>query len=285
MNDLTKDEEEELKKDVEPPESLSDDDVEHVEELKEPRPTVIYEIVREHGVNEMRRPNSALWWSGVAAGIALSLSVFAKGFFEAQLGDVKWSGLISNLGYTVGFLIVIMGRMQLFTENTITLVLPLLSRFSREHLSLTARVWGMVFVANMVGCFAAAALAVFVGLSTPEHMEAALDISRKFAKNTAWENLRYGIPAGFIMAALVWVCAAADSSRFWLILVMTYVIALGGFTHVVAGSTELFMLVLNGELSVLKAVGTGIIPTLVGNVLGGTGLFAVITYAQVKDEV
>jgi len=56
-------------------------------------------------------------------------------------------------------------------------------------------------------------------------------------------------------------------------------------SHVVAGSTELFVLVMGGELGVAPAVFGGILPALAGNVLGGTGIFAALTYAQVREEI
>ena len=88
--------------------------------------SVIFEAIRREGEHELLRPLSALWWSGVAAGLAISMSILCKGFFVSILPHEDWAAGISNLGYTVGFLIVILGRMQLFTENTITPILPLL---------------------------------------------------------------------------------------------------------------------------------------------------------------
>jgi len=62
-------------------------------------------------------------------------------------------------------------------------------------------------------------------------------------------------------------------------------IGLGGMSHVVAGSTELFILVARGELALATAVFGGILPAFAGNVLGGTGIFAALAYAQVREEI
>ena len=70
-----------------------------------------------------------------------------------------------------------------------------------------------------------------------------------------------------------------------MIVIVTYIIGLGGMSHVVAGSTELFVLVVNGELGIAAAVFGGVLPAFVGNVLGGTGIFAALTYAQVREEI
>jgi formate/nitrite transporter FocA (FNT family) len=66
---------------------------------------------------------------------------------------------------------------------------------------------------------------------------------------------------------------------------MTWLIAVGGFTHIVAGSMEAYMLVLSGDWAVLPMLGTFMVPVLIGNVIGGTALFALISYAQVMEEI
>lgn len=62
-------------------------------------------------------------------------------------------------------------------------------------------------------------------------------------------------------------------------------IGLSGMSHVVVGSTELFILVARGELYIGAAVFGGFLPAFAGNVLGGTGIFAALTYAQVREEI
>jgi formate/nitrite transporter FocA (FNT family) len=100
------------------------------------------------------------------------------------------------------------------------------------------------------------------------------------------QHLAWGAPAGFMVAALVWLLPSLEGSGELLaILIVTYMIGVGGLSHVVAGSTELFLLALLGEIGWGKAVFEGVLPSLVGNVLGGTGLFAVLTYAQVREEL
>src|SRR5690606_7339090 len=105
--------------------SLGKVEREQAADLTDVKTSVIYEVIRREGEHELQRSFSALWWSGVTAGLALSTSVLCKGFLAALLPDAPWAPLVSNFGYTLGFLIVILGRMQLFTENTITPVLSL----------------------------------------------------------------------------------------------------------------------------------------------------------------
>lgn len=60
--------------------------------------------------------------------------------------------MIEKLGYAVGFIVVIMARQQLFTENTLTAVLPVIVRRKFNWLLVVLRLWGIVLVANLTGC-------------------------------------------------------------------------------------------------------------------------------------
>ena len=94
------------------------------------------------------------------------------------------------------------------------------------------------------------------------------------------------LPAGLLIASLVWMMAAGErSDGFWLILVFTWAIAAGDFTHVVAGSVEMAFLVLTGELGLGGAILGFFLPVLAGNVVGGTAVFAMMAWGQVREEV
>lgn len=264
---------------------LTSEDHKDVDDNLGLRAPVVYEIVRRTGEEELRRPSLSLWWSGVAAGVALSTSVYCEGFLHNVLPDAPWRPAVENFGYCLGFLIVILGRFQLFTENTITVILPLLAQRTWSNLGKVARLWTIVFIANMAGSLVSAGLAVFGQVAEAEQLAGALEISRHFAEKGPWETLRHGIPAGFFIAALVWILPNAKGSEFWVIVAVTYAIALGDFAHVVAGSTEVFLLMLIGELGVVQTLFAYILPALIGNVIGGTVLFSLIAYGQVSAEI
>jgi formate/nitrite transporter FocA (FNT family) len=266
--------------------NLDGDEEKQADEYEKVPSSVIFEAIRREGEHELSRGFSALWWSGVAAGLAISMSVICKGFLESILPAAEWTTGVSSLGYTVGFLIVILGRMQLFTENTIMPILPLFLAPTRTHFYRTARLWTIVFIANLVGC-AAAALVLVHGYILPDaRFEGVLSVSRHYAEATAFEHFALGIPAGFLIAALVWILPRMESAgEVLMIVILTYMIGLGGMSHVVAGSTELFILVARGELALAAAVFGGVLPAFAGNVLGGTGIFAALTYAQVREEL
>ncbi len=264
---------------------LSREDRKAAEEGVRLRPPVVYEIVRREGEEEMQRPLFSLWWSGIAAGLGITASLLAEGLLHHYLPDTPYRPILENFGYCVGFVLVIIGRLQLFTENTITVVLPLFADFSLNRLWIAARLWLVVFLANMVGTLVTALVTVYAGTVHPEHMPALLEVSHHFADNSPLEALIYGIPAGFFIAAIVWMLPSAEGSEFWIIVAFTYLIALGDFTHVVAGSAEVFLLQVNGDLGVAEGIFGLILPAFVGNIIGGTGLFALLAYGQVHEEI
>ncbi|CAN5256028.1 formate/nitrite transporter family protein [soil metagenome] len=260
-------------------------EVKEVKEHARLRAPVIYEIVRREGEGELERPASSLWWSGLAAGFGLSASVFTQGLLHEKLPDGALRAPIESFGYCFGFLIVVLSRLQLFTENTLTAVLPLFSEWSRQSILNTARLWGIVLAANLTGTFLAAALAVYGHVPTPEQLAATYEVARNAVDASALGNLLHSIPAGFFIAAMVWMLPSADTSRFWVIVAITYVIALGEFPHVIAGSTDAFLLLVSGQMGFVHCFAGYLLPTLAGNVIGGTGLFALLAYAQIRKEI
>jgi formate/nitrite transporter FocA (FNT family) len=193
--------------------------------------------------------------------------------------------IVSRVGYAVGFLIVILSRQQLFTENTLTAVLPVIARREWRWLWVMARLWGIVLAANLVGCLLFSLFLAYSGVLTPEVSAAVAKISHELMSNTPTEIFVKGIAAGWLIAALVWMMPSAEGTEIFVITLITYLIALGGFTHVVAGSVEAFYAWLTGAESFSKILFGFFLPTLAGNVAGGTLLFAVLSYAQVREEI
>jgi formate/nitrite transporter FocA (FNT family) len=264
---------------------ITEKEADDVEEMSSPRTPVIYEIVRRLGDEEMDRPIVSLWWSGVAAGLSISFSFLAQGILHAHLPAASWSVLISSLGYSVGFLIVVLSRQQLFTESTVTAVLPTIANPTPENLWRLIRLWGVVLVANLVGTLVAAMLCTLSPVLTPELNSAMLEISAHITNHSWMEMLFRAIASGFLIATMVWLMPGAEGAQFHVIVVITYLIAAAGFMHIVAGSVEAFFLVLNGHLALAPMVADFFVPVLIGNIIGGTALFALIAYAQVMKEI
>ncbi len=100
-----------------------------VDEKNLPSPAAaVHEQIRLEGEKELERDGMALLWSAIAAGLSISASLMVKGILHARLPDSPERFFIENIGYTVGFIIVIMARQQLFTENTVTAVLPIMHK-------------------------------------------------------------------------------------------------------------------------------------------------------------
>lgn len=265
---------------------ITEHEIEDIEERSAPRTPVIYEVVRRLGEQEMERPATSLWWSGLAAGLSISFSLLAQAILQTGLPDEPWRPLITSFGYSVGFIMVVLSRQQLFTENTITVVLPVMAEFSPRNVALLARMWAIVLAANVVGTLFAALFCSFTPVITPELKHAMLEISRhSVLRDDVVEMFLKGISAGFLVAAMVWLLPSAGAAQIYVIALMTYLIGAGGFAHIVAGSMDAFMLIANGDLAWQRMILDFFLPVLAGNIVGGTVLFALLSYAQVMNEI
>ena len=265
--------------------ALTDAETERVPELVSLRAPAVYAVVKEEGEAELARPNSALFWSGLVAGVSMGFSVLALSAIRRFLPDAEWAPLVSSFGYSFGFLIVILGRQQLFTESTITAVVPLTSSFSWRVLGNTARVWAIVLIANWIGAAIIAAGFVFAAVVPQPIAAEIVDFSNHLTKLDASTAFIHGIGAGFLIAALVWMMPMAESSKLVLIVAVTWLIAVAGFTHAIAGMVEVMVLVFDGQVEFVDGLVTLALPILAGNVVGGTFLFAALAYAQVHSEL
>ncbi|MGI4879617.1 MAG: formate/nitrite transporter family protein, partial [Janthinobacterium lividum] len=246
---------------------------------------VVHEVIRIQGDDELSRPALSLICSAFAAGVGISASVLAEAFLHQRLPDASWTPLVTSFGYCVGFVIVILGNLQLFTENTITVVLPVAVKPSLGNFGRLGRLWGLAIVANLAGTLLVAAMLAHRMIVSSEQLDAAVAVSARLLDNDALTTLLRGIPAGFLVASIAWILPNARGSEFWVVVMITYVIAIGGFSHVVAGSAEAWLLWLTGKASLGWALGGFIGPALAGNIIGGTGLFAVLAHGQVRGEI
>ncbi|MXQ06725.1 formate/nitrite transporter family protein [Alphaproteobacteria bacterium GH1-50] len=246
---------------------------------------LIYEIIRREGEEELARSNRSLVWSGVAAGLMMSFSVLGEAVFRTYLPDAPHRYLIENIGYSFGFLLVIMGRLQLFTENTITTVFPFLNKPCWDCGLSTLRLWSIVLAANVVGAFVAAWVMHSTAAIPEDLRPAILSLSEHATGMGAWQSFMRGIPAGILVAALVWSMPQASGTRFFVILAFTWLIAAGDFTHIIAGSVEMAYMLVSGNIGLPAALSGFFFPTLMGNIVGGTAIFTMIAYGQVVDEL
>lgn len=252
-----------------------------VKERSAPAGKIVYKAILSEGREELERSSSALFFSGIAAGLSMGFSFISQGLLYAHLPDTHWRPLITNLGYSMGFLIVVLGRQQLFTENTLTPILPLLVDRRKKMLMNVGRLWLIVLVANLLGAFLMAWAIDCPGLFSPETHQAFIHLGHQSMVDSFGLVLIKGIFAGWLIALMVWLLPFAETARVWVIIFLTYLIGLGQFSHVIAGSVDVFFLAAVGEKSWAAVFLHFVFPTLIGNILGGVTLVAALNHAQV----
>jgi formate/nitrite transporter FocA (FNT family) len=256
-----------------------------IDRQSRPSAALIHETIRAEGESELERTVPALLLSGLAAGLTMGFSLVAEGLLRTHLPDAPWRDLIAHFGYTVGFLIVVLGRQQLFTENTLTPILPLLYHRDAVTLGRVARLWAAVLVANVVGTWIFAQVIAHTELFTPEAKKAFMEISAKSIAHPFGTTVLKAIFAAWLIALMAWLLPAAETARPVVIIIITYVVALGEFAHIVAGSVDAFYLVATGAATLGDYAWKFFVPTLIGNVIGGVTLVAALNYGQVKPEI
>ena len=270
---------------VESEEKLSGEKIEIDEDRLPSRAMAIHEHIRQEGEKEMERDAMALLWSAIAAGLSMGASLVAKGIFHVELDGVPGGYLLENLGYTLGFIIVIMARQQLFTENTVTAVLPVMQNLTLGNVGLLMRLWGVVLLGNLIGTGLAAWAFEYMPIFKEETRDAFIKIGLDVMKNSPTEMFANAIISGWLIATMVWMFPAAGAAKIVVIILMTWLIALSDTTHIVVGSVEILYLVFNGTLHWSDFIWPFALPTLAGNIFGGTFIFALMSHAQIRNDM
>ena len=262
---------------------MADSQKEHqdAEQRSSPSGAVVYHAICKEGEDELHRSTSALAWSGLAAGLSMGFSLVAQGLLRAHIPETSWRPLVASLGYSVGFLIVVLGRQQLFTENTLTVILPLLSKKDGSTVRNVARLWTTVLLANLLGALLFAFVIARTTAFDPDVDQAFVRIAQEGLRAGFATTLLRGVFAGWLIALMVWLLPFAESARVWVIIIITYVVGLAGLSHVIAGSIDEMFLAWRGSISWMDCFGGYVIPALIGNILGGVSLVAAINHAQV----
>ncbi|HEX2282515.1 MAG TPA: formate/nitrite transporter family protein [Thermomicrobiales bacterium] len=255
-----------------------------VEPRAAPRAVEVHEAVRADGEADLQRPAAALAASGLAAGLAMGFSFFVPGLLRAHLPDTPWRPLLTAMGYPIGFLLVILGRQQLFTQNTLTVILPLLQHRNARTFAQVVRVWSVVLAANLVGTLAIAWMAGNTGLFETDVRQAFVELGRESLVPGGGTTLLRAVFAGWLIALIVWLLPFAETARAWVIFVVAYVVALAGFPQIVTIAVTGFYLTTTGSVEWGAALMGLLLPTLIGNIAGGVLLVAVLNHAQVAAD-
>jgi formate/nitrite transporter FocA (FNT family) len=264
--------------------ALSGNEQGDVEDKRPPRAAVLHEIIRREGEHELKRGVAALGWSSLAAGLSMGFSLLARGLLHAHLDDFPGRYLLENFGYCFGYIVVILARQQLFTENTMTAVLPLMTEPSLGKFGCLLRMWGIVLIGNLIGAALFAYGILHLQQFDSDAQAAFTDIGKELMKNSPLQMFTKGILAGWLIATLVWLLPSAEKAKIAIIVIVTYLIAIGGFTHIIVGTVESLYLVFAGDIRFADYALGFALPTLAGNIVGGSFIFALISHAQVRSD-
>lgn len=254
------------------------------EESERPHAVDIYERVCEDSQEELERLQSSIVFSGLFAGFAIGLAPLAAALATVSLGsDVKSTALIAALLYPIGYVAVIIGRAQFFTENTLYPVM--LSLRHSEFIGATARLWGIVYSTNLLGAFLFAALVVLTGALADDAQLELVKTGVDYASDGFSGIFFSAVITGFLLALVAWLVEGSDTvtARIAVIWGLTFLVALGSFDHCIASTLTTFAALLEGELGLGKLL-AWLAPATLGNIAGGVLIVTSINYGQVRGD-
>jgi formate/nitrite transporter FocA (FNT family) len=213
----------------------------------------------------------------------MGLTGLATAIARAELGTSGFAHFIATLLYPIGFIAVILGRAQLFTENTLYPVALVLSE--RRHYLATLRLSAIVLFCNCVGTLAFAALAVRTDALQPKYVDSLAAIGTEIANHSLSTIFWSAIIGGWIIALVAWLVSASHSisGSMLLIWLLAFVVGLGHFAHCVASSGEVLSAVLHHQLPAVSYF-RWMWPAVLGNIVGGVGLVTLLEYGQTAEE-
>jgi formate/nitrite transporter FocA (FNT family) len=247
------------------------------------RPTAnqIFNQVSSNGRHELERSNISLTISGIAGGLLMGLTGMSVAILMSMVGTTPAGKLVALFFYPIGFMVVILGRSQLFTENTLYPVALMLAE--KKHFFSTLRLWALVFPANIFGAFLFALLAVKTGALKPEFVVQLAKLGTESVSITPAHAFWSGVVGGWIIATVAWLVSASHSitGSVMLIWTMTFIVGIGHFSHCVASSGEILSTVLYGQATFSQFF-HWLAPATAGNIAGGVLLVTLLEYGQSK---
>lgn len=249
-------------------------------DLARPSAEEIYKQVATNARQELKRSNSSLAISGFAGGTFMGLSALGTAIALSYLGSSPTAQMLSRLFYPLGFIVVIIGRSQLFTENTLYPVALVLAE--RRHFWNTLRLWSIVLPSNVAGALAFATLAALTPALSPGIVKALIGLGMDATAFPASTIFWSGVMGGWIIALAAWLVSGSHSitGSVAIIWMLTFIVGLGNFAHCIATSGEVFAAVLTHHAS-WPAYFHWFGPAVMGNICGGIGMVTLLEYGQV----
>jgi len=241
----------------------------------------IFEKVEDNAHDELRRSTHALAFSGLAGGFSMGLTGLGVATATAALGDVPGREFIAHMLYPLGFIAVIIGRAQLFTENTLYPVALVLSE--RRHVVDTARLWIVVFICNVLGAMGFAALAIRSSALTEPTNRVLVQLGTSAAQGTASHLFWSGVIGGWLIALVAWMVTASHWTigQIAVIWLVTFVVGIGHFAHCIASTGEIMSAVFAGAVPFSRFLQWLALATA-GNICGGVTIVTLLNFGQVK---
>lgn len=248
-------------------------------DLQRPSAEDIYEQVATNARQELKRSSIALALSGFGAGAFMGLSALGTAMGLALLGSSPNARIVSRMFYPLGFIVVIIGRSQLFTENTLYPVALVLTE--KGQFWNTMRLWAIVLPTNVLGAFAFALLAANTSAFDPSFVGAMTMLGAKAIAHPATTVFWSGVIGGWMIALAAWLVSASHSitGSVMVIWMLTFIVGLGDFAHCIASSCEILITVLTGHapgIAFFQWFG----PAVLGNIFGGICLVTILEYGQ-----
>ena len=230
---------------------------------------------------EMDTGTRELFFSALAGGFAITITFLVYASLTAKTDGHP---VLSALLYPLGFVYIILGGYQLYTENTLPPVALVLERLASFPALL--RTWTLVALGNFAGGALGALALAYGGVFEPSTAAAAIELSEKGLHTDWWALFVKGGFAGLVVAGVVWLDYASRDTitRFVLVYVAFLVIPIADLFHVVVSFTELAFLFYLGEAALLPGLVGFVLPVLLGNTLGGVLLVTVVNYFQTTER-
>jgi formate/nitrite transporter FocA (FNT family) len=243
----------------------------------------IFTNVEKNAHDELKRTSRALAFSGLAGGFGMGLTGLGVASVHAALGEGHWQEFISLLFYPLGFIAVIIGRSQLFTENTLYPVALILSE--RKHVLDTIRLWTVVFFSNIIGAGVFAALMIRTSSLRPDIAQQLVNLGQSAVSGTYSHIFWSGVVGGWIIGLMAWIVTASHWTIGQVVIVwaLTVVVGMGHFAHCIASSGEILSSVFAGHVALTSYIAWLGVATL-GNICGGVTFVTLLNFGQVTDQ-
>jgi formate/nitrite transporter FocA (FNT family) len=245
----------------------------------------IHDNILAPAEEEIQRPAASLFWSAFSAGLVIGFSFLGSAFATQQVSD-SHRHVAAALAYPLGFIFVSLARSELFTENTLVPIIPLLEHRDRKSLHGLQRMWLLLLLGNLVGALLFALALARTAMVRPDLHSALERVASEAVSGGFGQVLYAGVFAGWLIALMTWLLAATrfTGAQIALIWLCTAPISAFGFRHSIAGSVDAFYLAARGLGPWGGLLGNFIVPAVLGNAIGGVLLVALLNYGQVAPE-